>query len=687
MQQLQAAVALHNQGDLGRAEAIYRQVLEVDADNFYALNFCGCVCRERKNFAEGIDFLRRAVSLQPVNPDAIYNLGNIFKSAERWEEAISCYEKTLSLRPEYPEALNNLGVCLKEVERYEHSEIALGRVVEMRPDYVGGWMNLGNTLREQGKCKEAILVYYKAIELKVDFVDAYLNLANLLSGEGELDEAIACYRKVTDLKPDSADAYWNLANLLREIGELDEAIACYRKVTDLKPDFADAFFRLYLSTSFLGQHDEALNALMMCLKVDPDHYDARQSIGFAFFQADRKDNAIKYFADRFDCFDFVYYANLFRALKGEVCDKLINGVDIKSRLVAEILAKIKVSQIEAFGDSHVNVFKDIRGISVNYLGPSTAYNLSNPDSSTGGGERLKKRLDALDSRSTAILLCFGEIDCRSHIVKQAFVQKKPIHHVALGVAKSYLDFALFIKSLGFEVIIYGPYGSGSQFNSFGLEQHRNKAVKFLNDCLQEICIKNGIYFFSLNHLLVDPLTFFTRQSLLVDDVHLPVDGQQSDQAKVLLLSSLLLDVQSREQELDSPVLPQGECCIKNVCAFGVSCTDKSSYIYFCMQDGGLIQWPSIVDCSIENICFDLGSSLPLKRAFIGIECSKSCASHLEFAIDGIKVEVLQEIDSFQERIVVDFHADSVGRFLVISGYKKLTDIRSICFIPAHFQVD
>ena len=79
MQQLQAAVALHNQGELDQAEVIYRGVLDVDADNFYALNFCGCICREKKRFEEGIDLLRRAVMLQPCNPDAVYNLGNVFK--------------------------------------------------------------------------------------------------------------------------------------------------------------------------------------------------------------------------------------------------------------------------------------------------------------------------------------------------------------------------------------------------------------------------------------------------------------------------------------------------------------------------------------------------------------------------------------------------------------------------------
>ena len=47
MQQLQAAVVLHNQGELDQAEAIYRQVLVVDENNFYALRFLGCLCRLR----------------------------------------------------------------------------------------------------------------------------------------------------------------------------------------------------------------------------------------------------------------------------------------------------------------------------------------------------------------------------------------------------------------------------------------------------------------------------------------------------------------------------------------------------------------------------------------------------------------------------------------------------------------
>ena len=113
---MHAAVELHNQGELDKAQAIYHEVLAIDEKNFYALNFCGCIQRIKKNYEEGVSLLGRALELQPSNPNAHYNLGNIYKDLERWVEAIKCYESTLSIQSEYPEALNNLGICLMQVE-------------------------------------------------------------------------------------------------------------------------------------------------------------------------------------------------------------------------------------------------------------------------------------------------------------------------------------------------------------------------------------------------------------------------------------------------------------------------------------------------------------------------------------------------------------------------------------------
>ena len=58
-QHLQSAAALHNKGELDQAEAIYRKVLSVDANNFYALRFLGCLCRLKGAYVEGIDVLQQ----------------------------------------------------------------------------------------------------------------------------------------------------------------------------------------------------------------------------------------------------------------------------------------------------------------------------------------------------------------------------------------------------------------------------------------------------------------------------------------------------------------------------------------------------------------------------------------------------------------------------------------------------
>ena len=180
---------MHNQGELEGAEVIYREILYADPDNFYALNFCGCICREKRKFDEGIDLLSRAVALQPRNTDAIYNFGNILKDAEQWEEAISCYKKALSFKPENPKALNNLGISLQSVEHYEQAEIALKRAVSLQPDFDIAWFNLGNTFKEQKKYSQAIESYQNAIELKPNFLDAHLKLGHLLIKSGDIEKA------------------------------------------------------------------------------------------------------------------------------------------------------------------------------------------------------------------------------------------------------------------------------------------------------------------------------------------------------------------------------------------------------------------------------------------------------------------------------------------------------------------
>ena len=54
---MQRAVGFHNQGQLDQAERIYEAILKEDPEQFYALNFLGCIKRIKRDYNEGISLL------------------------------------------------------------------------------------------------------------------------------------------------------------------------------------------------------------------------------------------------------------------------------------------------------------------------------------------------------------------------------------------------------------------------------------------------------------------------------------------------------------------------------------------------------------------------------------------------------------------------------------------------------
>ena len=54
------------------------------------------------------EYLKRAVSLRPVYPEALNNLGVLYLRTRRPEEAIHSFEESIRVAPEYDQAYLNL---------------------------------------------------------------------------------------------------------------------------------------------------------------------------------------------------------------------------------------------------------------------------------------------------------------------------------------------------------------------------------------------------------------------------------------------------------------------------------------------------------------------------------------------------------------------------------------------------
>src|SRR5437764_15117298 len=112
VQALNTAIAHHQAGRFGRAEAIYRQILARDPNQPDALHLLGILALEAKRPDAAVELIGRAVALRPNHYEAHNNLGNALAALGRLDEAVASFQRALALKRDFADALYNLANTL-----------------------------------------------------------------------------------------------------------------------------------------------------------------------------------------------------------------------------------------------------------------------------------------------------------------------------------------------------------------------------------------------------------------------------------------------------------------------------------------------------------------------------------------------------------------------------------------------
>ena len=213
------AATLFGEGRLQEAEAIYKELIGTDANQFVVFTNIALICKVLGRLDEHILYLRQSIEFNPRSPEAYNDLGVALKRIGDPSAASSMYIKAIGLRPEYAEARNNLGNLFFEQEDFESAFGCYTTAIELKPCYPSPYNGLANALKAQGNLSAAIASYNKALELKPNYPEAQINLGNALLEQGDPSAAIASYSKVLELKPNYPDAHWNSSNALLLSGD------------------------------------------------------------------------------------------------------------------------------------------------------------------------------------------------------------------------------------------------------------------------------------------------------------------------------------------------------------------------------------------------------------------------------------------------------------------------------------
>lgn len=196
-------------------------------------------------------------------------------------------------------------------------------------------------------------------------------------------------------------------------------------------------------------------------------------------------------------------------------------------------------RILAIGDSHVHFWggtdapgaaaRAFSGVDLLHIGPATARDLGSSTSATAAGPGIEAHLQQHQGRYGCLLFCFGEVDCRVHIVRHALSAGLTLDEAALDVAERYFSYIADLRQrTGLPCVLWGPAPaapSGTpafdpEFPAAGSAVERNYATQRLNAQLARLAAgTSGVEHIGLFDRLVDAAGV-TRPGALHDGRHL-----------------------------------------------------------------------------------------------------------------------------------------------------------------------
>ncbi len=290
-QTLQSGISHHQAGRLQQAEAIYRQLLQVNPEHADALYLSGVIAFQKGELDTAVVLISKAISLNPLKADYYSKLGLVLREQNKVDAAIACYQKALSIKPDCTEVYNNLGVAFKYQGNLDAAITCYEKALSMMPNDVNARINIGAALREQGKLDAAFEHIHKVIALKPDFAAAYNVLGIILMEQGKLEASVEYYQKALSIKPDNAEGCYNLGISYKKQGKLEAAAECYRKALSIAPGYANAYKGLGNLLMEQGRQEQALTFYEQGLTFNPSCAPLHHSLIFSTSRAFADDGA------------------------------------------------------------------------------------------------------------------------------------------------------------------------------------------------------------------------------------------------------------------------------------------------------------------------------------------------------------------------------------------------------------
>jgi tetratricopeptide (TPR) repeat protein len=301
--------------------------MAVDPGSVPALLGLARVALVGRRLDEALDWLDRALTIQPGCAEAAALKGLYWMQQQQFERAIELLEHARTRDPDLAMVYFNLGKCYCEIRQFGPAETNLRKAIELRPGHFDAYGQLSHVEIETGRLKDAANSIRRAIQVNPRYLHGYLVLGSLCERAGKPGHAIRLFCAAIQQNPGGFPLRERLCLLYAAAGDFASAFQEALDIAKRRTVYTD-YLRLGSYAIALQNFATAQQAFETSIQLNPASWEGHYNLAELYMSARLMDQAREQYQAALDkncgAYQPLNGMGLFVLIVDQDCDRAID---------------------------------------------------------------------------------------------------------------------------------------------------------------------------------------------------------------------------------------------------------------------------------------------------------------------------------------------------------------------------
>ncbi len=277
-------------GDSAVGKKLLEETVRKAPDHLPAANRLAELNVAEKNFDEASVLLRKVLTRDPQNYEAMLTQGLLHLAQADIPRSIAHFERMSAMFPSVPKVRYHLALALLGTNNTVEAAANLNQAISQDPEFVEAVLLLAEINTRKGDSAAAIALLTDLVRKRQNLPEAHLLLANAHRVRNNLAEALAVYNRFGELFPGNAQAPLLAGGVLLQQNKTNEARLAFEKALKLAPNYLPALEQLIALDLVQRQFSPAVDRIQKELERTPNSPQLHVLLAKAYHEQGKTNN-------------------------------------------------------------------------------------------------------------------------------------------------------------------------------------------------------------------------------------------------------------------------------------------------------------------------------------------------------------------------------------------------------------